>query len=161
MVWNGHMITYCITVFMFHCISMSWALDQDTQNCFCSWVCLGACHRFNTNNHAVVSYLGFRQSWRDSSYSLSFGIGIRAGCMKQPVRNLAKIMRTIATCKISEIQFNSAQVPLASTTESFMPLQWIATGDVTLNDLCHLPFLAQEISLFSSVEYNWHLRELL
>jgi len=47
--------------------------------------------------------------------------------MKQPVRDLAKIMRTITTCRISEIQFSSAQI--ASTTESFMPLQWMATGD--------------------------------
>jgi len=32
------MITYGFTVFMFHYNSMSWSLDQDTQNCFCSRV---------------------------------------------------------------------------------------------------------------------------
>ena len=37
---NGHMITYRFTVFMFHCISTSWSLDQDTQNGFCSRVVL-------------------------------------------------------------------------------------------------------------------------
>jgi len=51
-------------------------------------------------------------------------------CAPEAVINLAKIMRTITTCRISEIQFSSCSSDgNASTTESFMPLQWMATGD--------------------------------